>query len=119
VSNLTDERFEMNSFRERSWISVKGTYSPAGRVMVAKCANNWCLTLQRQDQGKLFRLDIDLGDKSGATERKTEYLWLCGHCAQIMHPKVEVAGDTITLRLTKNASVSLVADSDVLLKRAN
>jgi hypothetical protein len=87
--------------------------------MTAKCANSWCVTPQRYDQGKLFRLDIDLGNKSGKTERKTEYVWLCGHCAQVMHPKVVVAGDTITLRLTKNDTVSLAAETDALLKRAN
>lgn len=86
--------------------------------MDAKCANSWCLTPKHQEQGKLFRLDINIGDKAGKSERKTEYVWLCGHCAQIMHPKVEVAGDTITLRLTKN-DVSLVPDTDALLKRAN
>jgi len=85
--------------------------------MVAKCANNWCLTPQRYGQGKLFRLDIDLVNKAGESERKTEYVWLCADCAQRLHPKVEVAGDTITLRLTRNDGISQVADT--LLKRAN
>jgi hypothetical protein len=47
-------------------------------------------------------LDIALGSKAGGDELKSEYLWLCASCAQKMHPKVEVIGNTVTLRLTKN-----------------
>ncbi len=71
--------------------------------MVAKCANSWCHTTRHHDAGKLFRLDINLGNKAGGKERKTEYIWLCARCAQEMHPKVEVTGDTVTVRLSKNA----------------
>ncbi len=70
--------------------------------MVSKCANSWCLTTRHRHEGKLFRLDIDLGNMAGKDERKTEYIWLCTPCAQVMHPKVDVIGDTVTLRLTKN-----------------
>jgi hypothetical protein len=70
--------------------------------MAESCANNWCTTVRRRNEGKLFRLDIDLGSLSGRDERKTEYVWLCASCAQVMHPKVVVTGDTVTLRLTKN-----------------
>jgi hypothetical protein len=52
----------------------------------------------------LFRLDIDLGNQAGGHERKTEYIWLCAECAELMHPKVDVIGDTVTLRLTRNVS---------------
>lgn len=49
----------------------------------------------------MFRLDLDLGNKAGGNELKTEYIWLCARCAQVMHPKVEITGNTVTLRLTK------------------
>ncbi len=80
--------------------------------MVAKCANSWCHTTRHHDAGKLFRLDINLGNKAGGKERKTEYIWLCAHCAQEMHPKVEVTGDTVTVRLSKNAP--MVAETAAL-----
>ena len=70
--------------------------------MVGKCANSWCSTTRHHHEGKLFRLDINLGNMAGKDERKTKYIWLCAPCAQVMHPKVEVNGDTVTLRLTKN-----------------
>ena len=70
--------------------------------MIENCANRSCTTLRRSNQGKLFRLDIDLGSFSGADEHLTEYVWLCRACAQVMHPAVEVTRDTVILRLTKN-----------------
>lgn len=70
--------------------------------MVAKCANSWCHTTRHHDAGKLFRLDINLGNKAGGKERITEYIWLCARCAQQMHPKVEFTGGTVTVRLSKN-----------------
>jgi hypothetical protein len=70
--------------------------------MPDKCANNWCPTTRHHQEGKLFRLDIDLGNKAGGEERKTEYVWLCALCALEMHPKVVIDGDTISLRLAKN-----------------
>ncbi len=79
--------------------------------MVGKCANSWCPTTRHPHEGKLFRLDINLGSKAGRDERRTEYIWLCAHCAQVMHPKVECTGDTVTLRLTKNLPTR-VADSN-------
>ncbi len=75
--------------------------------MAEKCANNWCPTTRLHHEGKLFRLDIDLGNKAGKDERKTEYLWLCTPCAQVMHPKVEVTGDSVILRLTKKNAVPM------------
>jgi hypothetical protein len=78
--------------------------------MVAKCANTRCSTPRRHHEGKMFRLDIELGNKSGEDERQTEYVWLCACCAQQMHPEVVVTGDTITLQLSKNDPM-LVADT--------
>jgi hypothetical protein len=119
VSNLTNDRFNVNSFREHTCARVKGIYSSGRIVMETKCANSWCLTPRLHDQGKLFRLDIEIGSQSGKDERKTEYLWLCGECSQVMHPKVEVSGDTVTLRLTKNKEGSSVAATGELLRQAN
>ncbi len=70
--------------------------------MAQTCANSLCTTARRSNQGKLFRLDIDLGSLFGTDEHLREYIWLCGGCAQQMRPKVEVTRDTVTLRLTKN-----------------
>lgn len=87
--------------------------------MVGKCANGWCPTTRRHHEGKLFRLDINLGSRAGRDERKTEYIWLCGPCAQVMHPKVEVDGNTVTLRLTKNDPLPLVANTSASSARVN
>jgi hypothetical protein len=70
--------------------------------MVGKCANSWCPTTRHHHEGKLFRLDIDIGNKTGGDERMTEYVWLCAQCALEMHPRVVVNGDTVTLQLAKN-----------------
>jgi hypothetical protein len=80
--------------------------------MVGKCANSWCPTTRHLHEGKLVRLDIDLGNKTGV-ERRTEYIWLCAPCALEMHPKIEVHGDTVRLLLTKNALT--VADTPASL----
>ena len=70
--------------------------------MVVKCANHSCSTRSRHGEGKLFRLDINLGNKTGGNERETDYIWLCDCCALIMHPKVEVSGNTVRVLLSKN-----------------
>jgi hypothetical protein len=75
--------------------------------MVSKCANNWCLTPRQGHEGKLFRLDIDLGNMSGGNERKTEYIWLCACCVLKMHPYVVVTGNTVTVRLSKNETLGV------------
>jgi len=75
--------------------------------MAGKCANNGCSTTRPHHEGKLFRLDINLGNKAGGNERKTEYIWLCARCALEMHPKVEVKGDTVLVRLSKNEPLPL------------
>lgn len=70
--------------------------------MDSKCANSWCSATRRDHEGKLFRLDIDLGNKGADT----------------MHPKVEVTGNTVTLRLLKNEPMQ-VADPEGPYRRAN
>lgn len=77
--------------------------------MVGKCANSWCSAIRHHHEGKLFRFDIDLGNAAGENQHKTDYIWLCGRCAEEMHPKVEVAGDTITVRLSKNDPLQVEA----------
>lgn len=79
--------------------------------MVSKCVNSWCPTPRHQHEGKLFRLDIDLGNKAGGNELKTEYIWLCASCALKMHPEVEVTGDTVKLRLSKNVPIQVANTS--------
>jgi hypothetical protein len=86
--------------------------------MVGRCANSSCSATRHQHEGKLFRLDINLGNKAGGTERKTEYIWLCAHCSQQMHPKVEVTGNTVTLRLTKSEPMRL-ARTETPLRSVN
>lgn len=75
--------------------------------MARNCANRSCATVCRPNQGKLFRLDIDLGSLSGTDEQVTEYIWLCAACAQVMHPEVEITRDSVILRLTKNDAMSV------------
>jgi hypothetical protein len=85
--------------------------------MVTKCANSRYFATRHDQEGKLFRLDIDLGSKAGEDQRKTEYIWLCSRCAQEMHPEVEVNGDTVTVRLLKNAPMR--ADATASSKQVN
>jgi hypothetical protein len=58
-------------------------------------------------------MDIVLGNKSGTVQRKTEYFWLCACCAQTLHPEIEVAGNTVRLRLLKNESAQTADTSSV------
>jgi hypothetical protein len=67
--------------------------------VVNKCANNSCSALHAENEGSLFRLDIDIGNTAGETKRETTYLWLCASCSQQMSPKVTVVGDTIRVGL--------------------
>jgi len=87
--------------------------------MVETCANRCCATVRRSTQGKLFRLDIDLGSRSGADERMTEYIWLCASCAKLMHPKVEVTAESVILRLTRNDAMPVSEKPTAALKWAN
>ncbi len=70
---------------------------------MTRCANSSCSAICHGDDGKLFRLDIVLGNAAGKNERKTVYVWLCSHCARRMNPKVAVAGDTVTVLLATTA----------------
>jgi hypothetical protein len=75
--------------------------------MAVKCVNSFCNANRHHDEGKLFRLDLDIGSRSGEGERRTEYIWLCPDCAERMHPRVEVNGNNVTVRLSKNLPMAL------------
>ncbi len=65
-----------------------------------KCVNSACsASFRGPDEGKLFRIDIDIGSNSGSDERKIEYIWLCARCARTLNPKIDVAGNVLTVRL--------------------
>jgi hypothetical protein len=66
---------------------------------INKCANRSCAAVCRHDEGKFFRFDLDVGNTAGKFRSRTMYLWLCPRCARLLKPRVEVAGDTITLLL--------------------
>jgi hypothetical protein len=66
----------------------------------SKCVNSACsASFRGPDEGKLFRIDIDIGSNSGSEERKTEYIWLCGRCARTLNPTINVAGNVLTVKL--------------------
>ena len=67
--------------------------------MQGKCANRLCSSLRTADEGKLFRLDLDIGNAAGENQRRTAYVWLCDSCAREMIPRIEVAGDTVLVML--------------------
>lgn len=67
--------------------------------MHAKCANRLCSSHRTGDEGKLFRVDLDIANTAGESQRKTAYVWLCDPCALQMRPSIEVAGDTVLVRL--------------------
>jgi hypothetical protein len=75
--------------------------------MTVKCVNRYCSATRHHDEGKLFRLDLDLGSKNGGDESMTDYLWLCADCAQRMHPTVEISEDKVTVRLSENLPLPL------------
>lgn len=67
--------------------------------MSARCANPSCTGSCPSDEGKLFRLDLEIASIAGATQHKIVFLWLCGNCARRMNPRVEVAEDTVRVLL--------------------
>ena len=75
--------------------------------MAVKCVNHYCTATRHHDEGKLFRLDLDLGSRNGGDEQMTDYIWLCTDCAQRMHPTVEVSEDKVTVRLSANLPLPL------------
>lgn len=82
--------------------------------MSGKCANQLCTNSSRQN-GKQYRLDINIGSQSGKSQMKTEFIWLCEECAARMYPRVEVVGNTIRVLLCSTAQTRKI---DVSWKRA-
>lgn len=102
VTNVTDDLFAMNSFV--CCFHLAWTMPASGCAVLEKCANAQCRVVRSEGEGKLYRLDIDLGSADGPDERRIEYLWLCEHCAKSLHPMVEVADKTIRLRLVRRSA---------------
>jgi hypothetical protein len=67
--------------------------------MAARCANPACQAIRHEDEGKLFRIEVELGDKAGTRKLKTGSLWLCRRCVRKMNPKIEVAGNIVRVLL--------------------
>ncbi len=67
--------------------------------MSTKCANAHCSACHHPDEGKLFRLDLEIANTAGATQLRTVFVWLCSRCAREMNPRVEVAGNTVRVLL--------------------
>ncbi len=64
------------------------------------CANQFCSALIQSGEGTAFRVDLDLGNSSGKSQSKTAYIWLCPRCTQVLSPTIEVAGNTVRIRLS-------------------
>ena len=77
--------------------------------MVGRCANDLCATPRKQSEGKTFRVDVDLANAAGQSELKTAYLWLCPRCAATLVPRIEVAGHSVKVRLSKISCMPPVA----------
>ncbi len=80
---------------------------------IQKCANSSCPAVFHGDEGKLFRLDINLGNIAGQSQRRTVYLWLCAQCAREMDPKVEVIGDRVTILLASTRRVPVQREASL------
>jgi hypothetical protein len=115
VSKLTLVRADMHIIRVSFELGFREFTRQGRTFMVRKCANRWCATSPQHQDGKLFRLDFDLGNMAGGDEQKTEYIWLCAPCAKEMRPKVEVIGNTVTVRLSR---IAPLVGADTVLSSA-
>ncbi len=75
------------------------TFARQVALVSGKCANNSCPARHTAREGKLFRLDLDIGNTAGEIQHETTYIWLCSRCAARMIPKVSVTGNTVFVRL--------------------
>ncbi len=79
--------------------------------MVSKCANPSCSAVfRRMGEGRLFRIEFQASlpedarfDPARQTGRRTEYFWLCSHCAAVMTIKVE-HGEVVVSKLSGNSA---------------
>jgi hypothetical protein len=72
--------------------------------MGMRCANHCCNAVRQSDEGKLYRLDLELGSLRGEDEHRTEYLWLCSECASYLRLRVQAHGDSVQVRLSARDS---------------
>jgi hypothetical protein len=77
--------------------------------MSGRCANPMCSVPRLPEEGKLFRLDIEIGNADGTCGTKTAFVWLCGQCSQAMNPKIEVAGNTVKVLLAAHPVMPVAA----------
>lgn len=78
--------------------------------MQGKCANSACSASRHPNEGKLFRLEIELGNAAGERQQKIDYVWLCTVCARQMNPRIEVSGNTVIVRLAKTVPALVSAE---------
>lgn len=71
--------------------------------MLSKCANASCTArFQYLPQGKLFRFDPELGTRSGPSQRRISYLWLCARCVREFCPRgLRWRAEPVILRLCR------------------
>lgn len=72
--------------------SVADAAVMGGTDMDSKCVNYWCSPSYHE--GKLIRVEFELGGPVGERQLKTMPLWLCARCARDMTPASEVAANT-------------------------
>ncbi len=54
-------------------------------LVLSKCVNPECAAIFRYlHEGKVFRLERDIGDDSDRPARNFEYFWLCSSCARFL-----------------------------------
>lgn len=86
-------------------------------LVVAKCANPVCSAPHAANDGRLFRLDLDIGNSAGEIQRKTMYIWLCSRCARQMSPKVTVKRNSVLIGLALTCHKA--TGSDLPARRVN
>jgi hypothetical protein len=64
-----------------------------------KCANSSCSACHDSNEGKLFRLDLDIANAAGLVRQEVVFIWLCSRCARRMNPSIEITGNTVRVLL--------------------
>jgi hypothetical protein len=67
--------------------------------MDTKCANRFCSSRRVLEEGKLYRIDLDIADLAGPGKYETFFVWLCDDCALAMVPRLEIAQHCVQVRL--------------------
>lgn len=68
--------------------------------MNIRCANRRCSAVRRSNEGKLYRLDLEIASLRGGDEHRMEFLWLCEDCATHLRPRVQQRGDSVQILLS-------------------